>query len=141
MNLNNPFWLFCLSLWKDDSIAKLAISLSVTQGVDVVGVFFILYAQQHHRQVNESNFRAIQTTYRPLIEQYRTLRRASKDQVAEALYQQQKQLELCAEQHYANALFERALHTGQLNSIELSVFERELLVFAGSRIDSEVNPH
>lgn len=141
MNLNNPFWLFCLSLWKDEAIAKLAISGSVEHGVDVVGVFFILYAQQHHSQVNEANFRSIQSTYRPLIEQYRTLRRASKDKVANALYQQQKHLELCAEQHYANSLYERALNTGQPTLIELSIFERELLDFAGSRIDREVNPH
>ena len=141
MNLNNPFWRFCLSLWKDEAIAELAISLSVDQGVDVVGVFFNLYAQQHHNQVNEAKFRSIQSTYRPLIEQYRALRRSSKDKVADALYQQQKHLELCAEQHYASSLYERALNTDPSSLIELSVFERELLDFAGSRIDREVNPH
>jgi len=141
MNLNNEFWRFCLSCWRDPQLAERAISDSINHQVDVVGVLFHLYCNRMNQSVDSESYIRYQSTYRPLIEQYRLLRRQAKNRLPDPLYQQQKQLELSTEQHYAANLYHHARSKHPSLHNVLSPVSIDLMNFAASRIDSDSNPH
>ncbi|WP_298633407.1 DUF2390 domain-containing protein [uncultured Umboniibacter sp.] len=142
--LNESFWNFCLQTWSDKTLAERLIKASIEEHTDVVLVLFFVWTQQQQYGLSAAGTIKIEQlaeVYRPLIEAYRSLRRQSKDVVANKLYQAQKSLELLSERCYANELCD-CIDTDEVNIasaevISLSNYDQALARHLTQVIDSE----
>ena len=106
-SLNESFWNFCLSTWSNQALAQTLINASITDRADVVLVLFCGWVNQPITGVvrlNQLRIHQLSEQYRPMIEQYRAIRRDAKGRVDNQLYNAQKKLELMAERCYADEL-------------------------------------
>ena len=142
--LNESFWNFCLQTWSDKTLAERLINASIEEHTDVVLVLFFVWTQQQQYGFSAAGTIKIEQlaeVYRPLVEAYRSLRRQSKDVVANKLYQAQKSLELLAERCYANELCDCIASddaaSASAEAISLSHYDLALARHLTQVIDSE----